>query len=877
MCEIDADGNETSLSSVYQNYSGTGINQYCSDPIRLTAGIYIIHVKNRYSEQADLTIKYTEEDPSTSETEKNNSFSDANVIDLNKEYNANIQNSTDEDYYKFELAQEGSLYVNLRNTGTIEKRWKVELYNEKNNGNRELINSWYNTTNKNSRFTKYRFPKGVYYIKVSGEGFGYYNECETGDYSIGTVYVAETKDKSEIEYNDSFETANIINVNNEYTGNIATDKDIDYYTFTLEEDSDVSVQLKQENDEITNCLYKVILYRKNDDGIFVVYDSFLSDSKTLSTGSDISIPAGKYYLCVKNNNGTPEDKNDYKIKINQQKAKEAVTLHGSPKDVAGQSGTPVAVNSTVVVNDKENRVIFNIAKSGYVSLNAIPHRYEYGVKGYIALYRTDADENEIEVIGRGTWNRGGGYESVDAINTDSVLLNPGTYIVECEDISQAVLTINYEEIADLSESKIAAISDQTYIGEGIAPKLSITYKGRTLVENRDYTVVYSNNISVGTASVVIKSVEGASVGSNQTSFKILKREISVPVAQQSEFVYDNTEKQLIISNEDIKYLIVENDRATNAGTYKASYNIDTSNCVWKDKRNEPVQIEWTIKKANARISIDKTAYEKELEDGTFTLEGITTDSDGVIACTVTEGTDVITVNEAGLVTILKPGNAVISVKVKESSNYKESLEKTINVVIKANPAGSKIKISNAYFEVTASSGLIHTVEFIEPDKNSYTSYTIPTTVTSHSGEVFIVTAVSEKAFYNNKKLKQVTIPNTIKTIGSNAFSGCNNLTKVKVGAGVETIGESAFKNCTKLTSITLPKTVTKIEKNTFNGCKKLKNITIKSNKVIKIGTNAFKGVSNKCVIKVPRKLVKKYKKVLTKKTGFKKGMKIKKI
>ncbi len=64
--------------------------------------------------------------------------------------------------------------------------------------------------------------------------------------------------------------------------------------------------------------------------------------------------------------------------------------------------------------------------------------------------------------------------------------------------------------------------------------------------------------------------------------------------------------------------------------------------------------------------------------------------------------------------------------------------------------------------------------------------------------------------------------------------------------------------------------VTKIDDNAFNGCKKMKTITIKSTKLTSksVSANAFKGLSKNVIIKVPKKQLKAYKKLLKKK-GFK--------
>ncbi|MGN0152927.1 MAG: leucine-rich repeat protein, partial [Lachnospiraceae bacterium] len=70
--------------------------------------------------------------------------------------------------------------------------------------------------------------------------------------------------------------------------------------------------------------------------------------------------------------------------------------------------------------------------------------------------------------------------------------------------------------------------------------------------------------------------------------------------------------------------------------------------------------------------------------------------------------------------------------------------------------------------------------------------------------------------------------------------------------------------------------VTKIGKEAFSGCKNLSSITIKSTKLTSVGSNAFKGINKKAMIKVPKKQLGKYKKLFNSKSGYKKSMTIKK-
>ncbi len=104
----------------------------------------------------------------------------------------------------------------------------------------------------------------------------------------------------------------------------------------------------------------------------------------------------------------------------------------------------------------------------------------------------------------------------------------------------------------------------------------------------------------------------------------------------------------------------------------------------------------------------------------------------------------------------------------------------------------------------------------------------------------------------DKTLKNLIIPSAVTIDG--------------VTYKVTAIGDNAFKNCKKLTSVTIGTNVSRIGKKAFNGCKNLKSVKINSKKLTKksIGTNAFKGISSKAVIKVPKSKLKTYKSYLKK-------------
>ena len=76
-------------------------------------------------------------------------------------------------------------------------------------------------------------------------------------------------------------------------------------------------------------------------------------------------------------------------------------------------------------------------------------------------------------------------------------------------------------------------------------------------------------------------------------------------------------------------------------------------------------------------------------------------------------------------------------------------------------------------------------------------------------------------------------------------------------------------------SATVGNKFTKIGAKAFYKCKNLKKIVIKGSKLKSIGKNAIKGINKNAVIKCPKKMVKKYKKLWKASTGYKKTMQIK--
>lgn len=89
-----------------------------------------------------------------------------------------------------------------------------------------------------------------------------------------------------------------------------------------------------------------------------------------------------------------------------------------------------------------------------------------------------------------------------------------------------------------------------------------------------------------------------------------------------------------------------------------------------------------------------------------------------------------------------------------------------------------------------------------------------------------VTKIDEDAFYENKTIKSVVIPWTVRSIKEDAFCMCENLESVTFSEGLEGIGESSFYGCSSLKSLTLPSTLVSVYNYSFRGCTKLEEVTM---------------------------------------------------
>ena len=117
-----------------------------------------------------------------------------------------------------------------------------------------------------------------------------------------------------------------------------------------------------------------------------------------------------------------------------------------------------------------------------------------------------------------------------------------------------------------------------------------------------------------------------------------------------------------------------------------------------------------------------------------------------------------------------------------------------------------------------------------------------------------ITNISGYAFYEEKNLTSVKIPETVNRIGNWAFLDCEGLKNVNIPDGVKRIESWTFSNCSSLTNITVPDSVTVLDGLAFSYCTNLKNIELSKN-LTEIGMGALSHCTSLETIDIPDSVI----------------------
>ena len=138
----------------------------------------------------------------------------------------------------------------------------------------------------------------------------------------------------------------------------------------------------------------------------------------------------------------------------------------------------------------------------------------------------------------------------------------------------------------LEDCTVSLLSTVTYTGKAICPEPKVYYGSVLLKENTDYTVAYTDNISAGTATVIITGI-GDYSGKKQLSFTIRKAILTGVNAKSYQGVFDEKAHGITLKTpagttvrygtKSGEYSLTASPRYTLPGKYTVYYQVSRAN------------------------------------------------------------------------------------------------------------------------------------------------------------------------------------------------------------------------------------------------------------------------------------------------------------
>lgn len=307
--DVDNNNKEIQNTSFYTNYNTTtGKETLLANKLRLPSGEYRIRVSSNGSfsdENYKIKVNYESESKGNYEVESNNDAKTAMEIDVNEPITGNLQSSSDVDYYMFELPYSGKLQLSFE--FYYEGAYNVTLYRTEGVSLKEVQSGKASTQVKpygddyfTQSFNKLRLPAGTYYVKVSNSTFS------NSDYILTAFYSVERYGNFEEEFNDTPQSAVEIYNNIAYTGNLNSNKDVDYYVGYINKGD-----LKLEFEVPNNARYTVSAYKEQNGNLVSAGSKEISTSDKIATISGVD-ESCRYYFKVASKTYSNDD---YTIKF----------------------------------------------------------------------------------------------------------------------------------------------------------------------------------------------------------------------------------------------------------------------------------------------------------------------------------------------------------------------------------------------------------------------------------------------------------------------------------------------------------------------------------------------------------------------------------
>lgn len=461
------------------------------------------------AETANTDVKRAE----TKSAQTSSALDTATGISLGTSYSGNITNEEKLDYYRFTLADSGA--INLKGTLYMQSA-RVTVFNAAGEEVWREGYDWNSTTQQISLNETIHLTSGTYYIcleKYWGEGSAYNFQL---DYTSANESFKEYNGGSD----NSLNSANAVDVNTAYRGQIASNDEKDYYKFTLTNSGAI---------DIKGTLYMKTVY-------ITVFDSegqeiwdkgceWNDTTQQISLDKTLHLTSGTYYICFENWIGRT---GNYNFRLDYTSAGESFpeTNGGTNNDIP--SASDIALDrlyyGQIADNDEKDFYRFSAPSAGKIQI-----RLSSYADLRIALY--DADGEELASR----------YESVDS-NKNRWDYN---WIIELEKTGTYYFCAGKSGDAGNYSFSISKFSPSVYVKSSFKKKQddsSFSLDARTDDENADLIYTSSNEkvVTVGSSGWVYIEGPGIATITVRAEGTSIKKNVKITVLPSRPNLYSVT-------------------------------------------------------------------------------------------------------------------------------------------------------------------------------------------------------------------------------------------------------------------------------------------------------------------------------------------------
>ena len=414
-----------------------------------------------------------------------NSMSSATGISTGTTYNGSLTDSNTIDYYKFSIGSSGRITL----TASAGMAY-IYYYIYDSSGNQIwYINPhWDNTTQTISTNEAIDLTKGTYYYTVKRDGSG------TGNYSFKLSF--SSAEESFTETGDGTDnlmsSANEINVNTDYKGQIADNDDRDFYRFVLTSSGRITFTAT------AGMVYiNYYIYDSAGEEIWRINPYWNSATEIISTDETIDLTKGTYYFAVRRDGGS--NTGNYSFRLQFSGANESFPEAEGGTDNSITDANDISLNKEyrgqIARNDDRDFYEFTVNSSDSISVVSEAHM------PYLYYYIYDSAGKEV-------WRKSSYRNSTTKkINiAEEVELTAGTYYLAVEGSRDATGPYSFGIYRYMSISPASvSLSVKSYVYDGLAKKPDVTVKLGSMMLKKvaDYTVSYSSNMNVGDGKVTV--------------------------------------------------------------------------------------------------------------------------------------------------------------------------------------------------------------------------------------------------------------------------------------------------------------------------------------------------------------------------------------